>query len=324
MNPVETSLTMNHNIADRVLRSEFFRNYQTAFSAGTGLPLDFVSADEPLRLPYAGHENESAFCRLLREGTGQSWETANVLVLTEAEMSGNNVTTETIGGMMETAIPIRYGITTIGYLRLGQARQNQPTEAGFKQAMSRLTEKRGLHDMTQLRKAYFEVTVIPVNRYSGIVEIVNVFAHQLKDHINRLVLMKLKVEPPAVARAKQFIVENLIENLSLDQVASHSGVSPFYLCNSFKKATGLTLTEFIGRLRIEKAKKILLNSLLSISEIAYDVGFNSLSQFNRMFSRYVGASPTKFRCGSEEVEKEAIKEKPNLTGNRITLFPAAS
>jgi AraC-like DNA-binding protein len=315
---------MNQTIADRVLRSEFFRNYQTAFAAGTGLPLDFVPADEPLRLPYVGHENESTFCRLLREGTGQSWETANALVLTEAEMNGNATTTTTIGGMMETAITIRYSNNTIGYLRLGQARQSQPTEAGFKQVMARLTEKRGLYDMTRLKEAYFEVTVIPINRYTGIVEMVNVFAHQLKDHINRLVLMRLKVEPPAVARAKKFIVENIIENLSLNQVASHSGVSPFYLCNSFKKATGMTLTEFIGRLRIEKAKKILLNSLLSVSEIAYDVGFNSLSQFNRMFSRYVGASPTKFRCSSKEDEKEATNGKPDRIDDRITLFPAAS
>lgn len=315
---------MNDTIADRVLRSDFFRNYQTAFAAGIGLPLDFVPANEAHRLPYEGHEYESALCRQLREGSGQSWEIANAILETEAQVNGGAVTTTTIGGMLESAIPIRNNKVTVGYLRLGQVRQSQPTEAGFKQAVARLSEKRGLYDMTRLKEAYFEVTVISPNRYAGIVELVDLFAHQLEDHINLLVLMRLKDEPPAIAKTKQFIVENLTENLSLDQMAYQADVSPFYLCKCFKKATGTTLTEFIGRLRIEKAKLLLLNSSHSVSEIALDVGFNSLSQFNRMFSRYVGESPTKFRCGVKKVEKEATLEMPAHTGHQITLLPVAS
>ncbi len=73
------------------------------------------------------------------------------------------------------------------------------------------------------------------------------------------------------------------------------------MCKIFKAATGMTLTEFIGRLRIEWAKQLLLHRSLSVSEIALEVGFNSLSQFNRLFSRYVGRPPTRFRnegCGA--------------------------
>jgi AraC-like DNA-binding protein len=61
----------------------------------------------------------------------------------------------------------------------------------------------------------------------------------------------------------------------------------------------MTLTEFVGRLRVEKAKQFLLNPSLSVTEIAFSVGFNSLSQFNRVFLRYVGKAPTKFRKGGE-------------------------
>ncbi|MGK0188694.1 MAG: AraC-like DNA-binding protein [Verrucomicrobiales bacterium] len=315
---------MNHSIAYRIVRSEFFRSYQAAFTAGVGLPLDFISANEAHRLPYAGHDNESAFCRLLREGTGRSWELANAIVETEAQINGGAITTTTIGGMLESAIPIRNDKVTVGYLRLGQARQSQPTEAGFRQAMARLSEKHGLYDMTRLKEAYFEVTVMPLNRYTGIVELVDLFAHQLEDHINRLVLMRQKDEPASIAKTKRFILENFTENLTLSQVASQSGVSRFYLCKCFKKATGTTLTEFIGRLRIEKAKQLLLNSLQSVSEIALDVGFNSLSQFNRMFVRYVGECPTKFRYGSKEVEKEVAAGMLDRPGAQITFLPVAS
>jgi len=63
----------------------------------------------------------------------------------------------------------------------------------------------------------------------------------------------------------------------------------------FKKTTGLTFTDYLSRVRIEKAKTLLLNPHLRISEIAYDVGFQSLTHFNRMFRKIAGISPTKYR-----------------------------
>jgi AraC-like DNA-binding protein len=72
-------------------------------------------------------------------------------------------------------------------------------------------------------------------------------------------------------------------------------VSTFYFCKMFKKATGLTFTEYLGRVRVEKAKTLLLNPHLRISEIAYDVGFQSLTHFNRVFREITGEAPTAFR-----------------------------
>ena len=60
--------------------------------------------------------------------------------------------------------------------------------------------------------------------------------------------------------------------------------------------TGLTFTEYLGRVRIEKANTLLLNPHLRISEIAYDVGFQSLTHFNRVFRQIFGQSPTAFRA----------------------------
>jgi YesN/AraC family two-component response regulator len=63
----------------------------------------------------------------------------------------------------------------------------------------------------------------------------------------------------------------------------------------FKKATGLTFTDYLGRIRVEKAKNLLLNPHLRVSEIAYTVGFQSLTHFNRVFRKLTGESPTDFR-----------------------------
>jgi len=78
--------------------------------------------------------------------------------------------------------------------------------------------------------------------------------------------------------------------------AKAAGASVFHFCKVFHKATGLRFTDYVARMRLEDARDRLLNPNLRISEIAYDVGFQSLTQFNRTFKRVFGQSPTEFRA----------------------------
>ena len=72
--------------------------------------------------------------------------------------------------------------------------------------------------------------------------------------------------------------------------------SAFYFCKMFKQATGLTFTDYLARLRVEKVKNLLLNPHKRISEAAYEAGFQSLSQFNRVFRKITGEAPTVWRA----------------------------
>ena len=99
-----------------------------------------------------------------------------------------------------------------------------------------------------------------------------------------------------ITRAKQYIQENHGEALSLGQVAKAVNTSTFYFCKMFKKHTGVNFTEYVSRVRIGSAKNLLLNPNLRISEIAYEVGFQSLTHFNRGFKVVVGESPTEYRA----------------------------
>ena len=74
--------------------------------------------------------------------------------------------------------------------------------------------------------------------------------------------------------------------------------STFYFCKLFKGATGLTFTDYLARVRIEKAKALLLDRNRRVSEVAYDAGFQSLTHFNRIFRKIVGRSPTDYRHSS--------------------------
>src|ERR1022692_2875295 len=68
-----------------------------------------------------------------------------------------------------------------------------------------------------------------------------------------------------------------------------------FVCNLFKKATGLNFTEYLSQVRIEKAKNLLLNPNLRVSEIGYEIGFQSLTHFNRVFKHVLNQSPTEYR-----------------------------
>lgn len=73
-------------------------------------------------------------------------------------------------------------------------------------------------------------------------------------------------------------------------------MSAFYFCKSFRKATGMTFTDYLARVRVEKVRNLLLNPHKRISEAAYEAGFQSLSQFNRVFRRVAGEAPTAYRA----------------------------
>lgn len=122
-----------------------------------------------------------------------------------------------------------------------------------------------------------------------------IFANHLSIVSNQIMLQQSQTEPPLITKAKKFIEEHITDDLSLTQVAKVVHTSVFYFCKLFSKFTGTTFTEYISRLRVERARNMLLNPNLRVSEIAYEVGFQSLTHFNRVFKNIVGESPTTYR-----------------------------
>jgi len=112
---------------------------------------------------------------------------------------------------------------------------------------------------------------------------------------NQVVVRRDNAEPPVVTKAKAYIEQHQSENVRLGEVAKAVNMSSFYFCKVFRRATGINFTHYVARVRIEKSKNLLLNPNLRISEIAFEVGFQSLTHFNRVFKKLVGQSPTEYR-----------------------------
>jgi AraC-like DNA-binding protein len=103
-------------------------------------------------------------------------------------------------------------------------------------------------------------------------------------------------EPVEIWKARKFIEQHLGELLSLTRVAKAVNISANYLSEKFKQVTGIKFVDYVARARIEKARALLEDVDLRISEIAFAVGFQSLSQFNRVFKKLFKKSPTQFRA----------------------------
>jgi AraC-like DNA-binding protein len=104
-----------------------------------------------------------------------------------------------------------------------------------------------------------------------------------------------RAEPVDIWKARNFICEHSGEELSLTQVARAVNISPNYLSEKFRQVTGINFVDHVAFTRFEKARTLLPDAGLRISEIAFAVGFQSLSQFNRVFKRLAGRSPTQYR-----------------------------
>ena len=105
-------------------------------------------------------------------------------------------------------------------------------------------------------------------------------------------------EPVRIWKARNFIQAHCGEQLSLGRVAHAANTSANYFSEKFKEATGVTFVRYVARARFEKAAALLAQSNLRVSEIAFAVGFQSLSQFNRTFKKFAGKSPTAFRAAA--------------------------
>jgi AraC-like DNA-binding protein len=104
-----------------------------------------------------------------------------------------------------------------------------------------------------------------------------------------------RAEPVEIWKARKFIEDHCVEELSLSKVAKAANISRNHLSERFKQVTGTNFVDYIARTRFEKACELLRDVDLRISEIAFAVGFQSLSQFNRVFRKLSGQSPTEFR-----------------------------
>jgi len=102
-------------------------------------------------------------------------------------------------------------------------------------------------------------------------------------------------DSPHVKQIKQYIASHLTENISLADVAEHVHLAPNYCCTIFSQHTGQSLVQFITAQRISLAKRYMVTSDRTLSEISEACGFEDYNYFSRIFKKYEGMSASQYR-----------------------------
>jgi len=135
-------------------------------------------------------------------------------------------------------------------------------------------------------------------RYILFLELLNVIGKSVeltplasKEYINK----KFQTDNKRIQTIYEYLMENYREDIDLQKLASLVSLAPGSLCRFFKMQVGKTIFEYLNIIKVEFACKLLMNKELSITDVAFDSGFNNLSHFNKQFRQITGITPLKYR-----------------------------
>lgn len=97
-----------------------------------------------------------------------------------------------------------------------------------------------------------------------------------------------------VKSAKKYIQMNYRKEISLDEIANHISISSYYLSRIFSKSEGMTYKDYLIKLRMEKAKQLIMEGKKTIKEISIEVGYTDQNYFSKAFKKYTSKSPKEF------------------------------
>ena len=290
---VETAKA-HSRLVEALAASTTFREYQQAFGEVTGMPLT-LRAVEGWQLAHQGNQHQNSFCALMSK---ENHSCAACLRMQQRVCEGVNgvpCTLRCAYGLNESAVGVKIGKQIVAYLQTGQVFFKAPKPEQTSRVLNQIKALGLKVDRQAAAQHYNETRVVQPAEYQATIRLLQFFADQLGVLANQILLQQKDSEPAQITRARQYIEANSHEDLSLALVARHAGMSPFYFCKMFRKVTGVHFARYVSCIRVEKAKNLLLNPNYRVSEIAFEIGFQSLTHFNRIFKTIAGQSPTEYR-----------------------------
>jgi len=133
--------------------------------------------------------------------------------------------------------------------------------------------------------------------FIGLIEILQILAHS--DEVKELNVEDTRIkwflnDKIRMGTIYDYIHENYDKSPDVNTIAENVSLSTPAFCRYFKKQTNMTFTDFVNNYRINQAKLLLLQNSC-VTEVCFQVGFESLSYFNKLFKRYIGETPSAFK-----------------------------
>ena len=281
------------DIWKQLTESEVVRRQQVAFSCATGLPLTFLPASEGGRTGISTmicvDGCVGARCGMLCRCSLSSAEH-------DASRTGGSAKFHCPTGLETVLMPVMIGGQHVGNLLAGPF-SAKPLNGQRRRRLMGKMRADGVRLRAEVVKANWDSSpTVTREKLRAVETLLEMFAQYLADYGQRLLLHEAGRQSPLLQKVEAQLAETSDQALTVRELAERLHISPCYFCKLFRKQTGLTFTNYRTQVRIETAKRLLLDPNRRVSEAAYEAGFESIPYFNRAFRRHVGCSPSEFRA----------------------------
>ncbi len=284
-------MKQNVNLA-KLLSFEHIKEIFNNIKKITGLEVTLLDDEGNLLIKAKG---ERGYCKLnTLIDNGKRCRNSDVAAVKIAREKKGIYIYQCYAGLSDAIIPLFYENKFIGAAVTGQVFIQENKIPDFKKLSNvRISEE-------QLKKEFKKV---PVLSYQKLKDISSLIFHILNYIIQAEIRRLEKIEgsnqkdrrKEIVKKIKNFLELNYKENIDLNKFAKMFNVSTFYISKLFKQYVGINYKDYLMNLRIEAAKRFLSYSDISISDIAYRIGFNDSNYFSVQFKKKVGLTPKDFR-----------------------------
>jgi AraC-like DNA-binding protein len=295
-------------LLERLVRLPEVHDCLRDFRALTGLDLRLL--DEYGHDVSEGHR-EPALCAALRRTAAGCQLCGHVRRRLLRRETAETVQCHCDAGLEEVAVPLRVSGQTVGFLvfcgfRHGPAGGRELRRAQHLLARGGVELAPGRHRMLLQRARR-----TPPAQAEAMARLVGTLAQHFGFLASHHALKETNALPPLAHHARRYLRSHgLGEHCRLSEVAHACGVSSSHLSRVFHQSTGLTLSEYLARFRVEHAVELLRAGQTPVTDVAFASGFRSLSQFNRTFKRLVGCAPTRLRQSAADAAVSRDAERP--------------
>ncbi|MGW8180010.1 MAG: PocR ligand-binding domain-containing protein [bacterium] len=278
--------------------SKEFMEFFNIVSALTGINIALVDPEQPtwdkVKLLHQ-RSSENRLCQFVQtkvEGR-KACERCDLEHVLDASCLKKGFFYRCHAGLTDLVVPICIDGRHIATMSAGQVLTEPPSEKGFK----RFLEQNQKYDLDRdtAREFYFQCPWLPEERLQQVLNLLSFFANYFVEIGEKLKKVALDTKRSSVYRAIDYMEENFRESLTLGEVARNAFLSPAYFSHVFRQSTSTCFAHYLQQIRIREAKRLLRQTDRTVTEIAFDSGFNNLSHFNRVFRKLENSSPTQYR-----------------------------
>jgi AraC-like DNA-binding protein len=272
-----------------------------------GVNIAILSPDGELSQDLGATESWSPFCLALRQMyTPRFCIECDQKYLSTAAAQRHSLRYHCWAGLREFMVPIILDGEILAFIQCGQVMDAPPSQDDWK-ITSQLLQELGFEKIPP-EELFFSLRVIHPQTQKDLMTLLELFGNYIAYAQYQIQLSEATQQSRALERALSFIRNHFTEPISLDDIARVACTSKRNLTRLFQAKTGMTVLDSIQQMRIDKACGQLQAGDMTCMQVAFECGFGSVQQFNRVFHKLKQCTPLTWQKRFQEANKESPVE----------------